>query len=231
MTKIQLDSSLTWTVPDFKIGIIHYTKIIVGESPQMIKGRTRLYQENLFLDLQDVPVTDRAGIREWRQLWKTFGADANRYRHSTENLMRRIAKENYLEPDHSAVDLNNFFSLQYEIPVGLYDAAKIDGDITVALGDDRIGYEGLNGRYTHLKNIPYSADNSGPFGSPYVDSVRTAVTENTTEALQIFYLRPSLQEAACRQLLESAGKMFMQIHGGDYTIQLLNAEEPQVIIE
>lgn len=230
MTLIQLDFSLTWNVPDFKIGIIHYTKIIVGESPQMIKGRTRLYQENLFLDLQDVPLTERAGIREWRKLWTSFGADPNRYRHSAENLLRRISKENYLEPFHSAVDLNNFFSMQYEIPVGIYDMAKLNGDIIIALGDTKTGLDGLNGRFNTLENIPYSADNSGAFGSPYIDSIRTAVSEETTDALQIFYLRPSLQEAECMQLLESAGKMFMQIHGGDYKIQLLNSEEPETII-
>ena len=39
--------------------------------------------------------------------------------------MRRIAKQNYLKPFHLAVDLNNFFSLQYEIPIGIYDAEKI----------------------------------------------------------------------------------------------------------
>ena len=106
--------------------------------------------------MQDTPVTERPGIQEWRTLWKTFGADPNRYRHSAESLMRRIAKQNYLTPLHSAVDLNNFFSLQYEIPVGIYDAEKLQGDIIIALGDDETGYEGLNGRYNALKNIVYS---------------------------------------------------------------------------
>ena len=42
---ISLDSSLIEKIPDFKIGIIHYTKITVSDSPQMIKGRMQLYQE------------------------------------------------------------------------------------------------------------------------------------------------------------------------------------------
>ena len=109
--KISLDSSLIEKIPNFKIGIIHYTKITVSDSPQMIKGRMQLYQENLFFEMQDTPVTERLGIKEWRTLWKSLGADPNRYRHSAESLMRRIAKQNYLTPLHSAVDLNNFFSL------------------------------------------------------------------------------------------------------------------------
>lgn len=230
MTTIQLNTSLTNIVPDFKIGIIHYTKIVVEESPQMIKGRTQLYQENLFLDLQDIPVTEKTGVREWRTIWKTLGADPNRYRHSAEALLRRIAKQNYLTPFHSAVDLNNFFSLQYEIPVGIYDAATIHGDITITLGNENTAYAGLNGRDITLKSIPASVDAEGPFGSPFVDSKRTAVTENTTDAIQLFYLRPSLMEQECLQLLESAGKMFMQIHGGDYKVSLISKEQPKITL-
>lgn len=227
MTTIQLHTSLTNLVPDFKIGMIHYTKIVVGESPQMIKGRTQLYQENLFLDLQDIAVTEKAGVREWRSIWKTLGADPNRYRPSAEALLRRIAKENYLTPFHSAVDLNNFFSLQYEIPVGIYDMAALQGPITITLGTEDTTYAGLNGRDITLKSIPASVDAIGPFGSPFVDSKRSAVSEQTTDALQLFYLRPSLMDEECQQLLASAGKMFMQIHGGDYEIALLTKQTPQ----
>lgn len=230
MIKVALDSTLLNKVPDFKIGIIHYTKIVVSESPQMIKGRTQLYQENLFLELQDKPVTERAGISEWRKLWKSLGADPNRYRHSAESLMRRIAKQNYITPFHSAVDLNNFFSLQYEMPVGIYDINNLDGDITVSLGNEETEYEGLNGRLNSLNNIIVTSDTKGPFGSPFVDSKRTAVTENTTEALHVFYLRPSLSPEESTELLAAAGKMFTQVHGGDFTTGLLFKDQQSLEI-
>ncbi|AWE08710.1 hypothetical protein DCE79_15600 [Lysinibacillus sp. 2017] len=225
---ISMNDSLFSVNNQFKIGLIHYNKIIVSESPQMIKGRTQLYQENLYLELQETPVTERVGIKEWRQLWKAFGADPNRYRHSAESLMRRIAKQNYLTPFHSAVDLNNFFSLQYEIPIGIYDVASIKGDIEIAIGTNETGYEGLNGRHNSLENIIHSKDSLGAFGSPFVDSMRTATSENTTEALHIFYLRPSLGESECKQLLKSSGKMFTQISGGDFNIALLTENNRKI---
>ncbi|KPN97958.1 B3/4 domain-containing protein [Lysinibacillus sp. ZYM-1] len=228
--EISINESLLAQHPELKIGIIHYTKIVVAESPQMIKGRMQLYQENLSLEMQDLPVTQREGIAEWRGLWKKLGADPNRYRHSAESLMRRISKQNYLTPFHSGVDLNNFFSLQYEIPIGLYDVAHISGSIEIALGHEEIGYEGLNGRFNTLNKILYSRDEEGAFGSPFVDSKRTAVTEKTTEALHIFYLRPSLTHEAANELLASAGKMFNQIHGGDYQIALLSNNAPSTTL-
>lgn len=228
--EVSLNPSLLTQLPELKIGIIHYTKIVVAESPQMIKGRLQLYQENLYLEMQDQPVTEREGIAEWRQLWKQLGADPNRYRHSAESLMRRVSKQNYLTPLHSGVDLNNFFSLQYEIPVGIYDIAHLKGNIEIALGNEETGYEGLNGRFNTLNHILFSRDEEGPFGSPFVDSQRTAVYEGTTEALHIFYLRPSLATEDAQKLLASAGKMFNQIHGGDYQIALLTNATPSTTL-
>jgi len=228
--EVSLNPSLLTQLPELKIGIIHYTKIVVAESPQMIKGRMQLYQENLYLEMQDQPVTERKGIAEWRQLWKQLGADPNRYRHSAESLMRRVSKQNYLTPFHSGVDLNNFFSLQYEIPVGIYDIAHLKGNVEIALGNEETSYEGLNGRFNTLNHILFSRDAKGPFGSPFVDSKRTAVSEETTEALHIFYLRPSLSTEDAHKLLTSAGKMFNQIHGGDYQIALLTNATPSITL-
>lgn len=227
---ISLEPTLNQKIPNFKIGLIHYNRITVGDSPQMIKGRMQMYQENLYLELQNQPPTERNGILEWRQTLKKLGADPNRYRHSAEALMRRIAKQQYLTPIHSAVDLNNFFSLQYELPVGIYDAANITGDIIISLGDEETGYEGLNGRYNTLKGIPYSKDELGAFGSLYVDSARTATNEETQEALQIFYLHPSLEEELAKELLQSAGNMFTQISGGEYKAALLTYTNPKACL-
>ncbi|WP_313894739.1 phenylalanine--tRNA ligase beta subunit-related protein [Psychrobacillus sp.] len=224
---VKLENSLFQIEPTFKIGILHYNKIVVSSSPQMLKGRLQLFQEQLFFDLEDKSVTEFDGIKEWRALWKKFGADPNRYRHSTEALYRRIAKQNYITPMHSAVDINNFLSLRYEIPMGIYDRHKIHGDIRLALGDENSIYMGLNGRENKLQNIITLQDTEGPFGSPFVDSVRTAVTEDTTEAIQVVFLRPSMNVEDGQQLLTSIGTMFTQIHGGDFTSTVLFHENKE----
>lgn len=218
---VKLDDSIMEIEPTFKIGIIHYSKIVVTSSPQMLKGRLQLFQEQLFFELDEKSVTDFGGIKEWRALWKKFGADPNRYRPSTEAMYRRVAKQNYITPMHSAVDLNNFFSMQYEIPMGIYDIEKIQGEVALTIGKEETKYTGLNGRENKLHNILTLQDNLGPFGSPFVDSVRTAVSENTTNALQIVFLRPSTSKADGQQLIHSMATMFTQIHGGDFDTTLI----------
>ncbi|WKA55862.1 B3/B4 domain-containing protein [Planococcus shixiaomingii] len=216
--EIQIDPEILKIFPDFKIGTIHYNNITVSESPQMLKGRLQLFQEQLYFDLEDKEITDFPGLLEWQLLWKALGADPSRYRPSAEALFRRIRKQNYIVPVHSGVDMNSFLSLQYEIPLGLYDADKISGAVEIAVGTEQDQYEGLNNRINTLTNILVSRDEQGAFGSPYVDSKRTMVTEQTVNALHIFYLRPSMDRDTAIQLLTAASNMFTGINGGDAEI-------------
>ena len=213
--EIHLSQELCTLVPNFKVGVIHYRNIHVGESPQMVKGRLQLFQESLFFDLEDKNVNELEGIKEWRQIFKLVGKDPNRYRHSAEALYRRVKKQNYLQPVNSSIDLNNFFSLQYEIPIGIYDLDKLSGDITIRLGDEGEEYQGLNGRPNSLHRLIINVDEQGPFGSPFVDSERTCVTEVTKNAVQIVFLRPSINIDEAKQMVKSLMDMFLQVHGGE----------------
>ncbi|WP_422122681.1 B3/4 domain-containing protein [Planococcus sp. X10-3] len=219
--EITVDPKIKEILPDFKIGIIHYNNITVSDSPQMLKGRLQLFQEQLYFDLEDKDLFDFPGLLEWKLIWKALGADSNRYRPSAEALYRRIKKQNYLTSVHSGVDMNNFLSLQYEIPLGLYDADQIDGNVDITVGTDSDQYEGINNRLNTLSNILVTKDQQGAFGSPYVDSKRTAVTELTKNALHIFYLRPSMDRDSALELLTAASNMFTGINGGEAEVSVL----------
>lgn len=213
--EIQICDELKQIIPDFKIGVVHYQDIVVADSPQMLKGRLRLFQESLYFDYSDKKVTEIPAINEWRTLFKTVGTDPSRYRPSNEALYRRVQKQQFLHTVNSAVDLNNFLSLQYQIPLGIYDVKHVIGDVKIKIGMDHDSYVAINEREVSLHHKIHSADQQGPFGSPFVDSKRTAVTTNTTEALHLIYLQPSQKNEESIQLLQALSNMFTQIHGGD----------------
>ncbi|MGM0878022.1 MAG: B3/B4 domain-containing protein [Bacillota bacterium] len=213
--EIQISDELKQLIPKFHIGVVRYQDIHISDSPQMLKGRLRLFQESLYFDYTDKKVTDIPAINEWRKLFKTVGTDPNRYRPSNEALYRRVQKQQFLHTVNSAVDLNNFLSLQYQIPLGIYDVSKLDGDVMIKLGTEQDSYVAINEREVSLTNKILSADQLGPFGSPFVDSKKTAVTINTTEALHLIYFQPSLSNDESIQLLQALSNMFTQIQGGD----------------
>ncbi|WP_042455082.1 B3/B4 domain-containing protein [Neobacillus dielmonensis] len=221
--EIRVSTELINLIPGFKAGIITYKNITVSESPQMLKGRLRLFQESIYFDFDSKTMTDFPGIQEWREVFKQTGKDPNRYRHSAEALYRRIQKQNFVPSVQSATDLNNFFSLKYEVPIGIYDADVLKGNVEIRIGATEEEYIGLNGRSNSLDHLIVSADQDGPFGSPFVDSERTAVTLKTRNALQIIYLQPSTDLDKAEKLTESLLNMFVQIHGGEGSYQIIDA--------
>ncbi len=215
MITVRIDSSLSAQIPAFKIGVLQYNDIVVADTPQMLKGRLQFFQESLAIDLETKELDEFPGIREWRDVFKQLRSNPKRYPPSHEALYKRIKNRKFLPSVHSAVDVNNFFSLQYEIPLGIYDLSKLHGDITIRLGTKTDAYEGLNGRMNTMTNKIISCDDEGAFGSPIVDSTRTKVTNETTDALHLVYLCPSTTIDEARKMLEAIGKMFTQIHGGN----------------
>lgn len=220
--EIKVSEDIKSLVPNFKVGIIHYSSIIVSESPQMLKGRLQLFQESIYFDLEDKPVTEIEGIQEWRAIFKKVGTDPSRYRPSVEALYRRIKKQDYLHTINSAADLNNFFSLQYEVPIGIYDSDKINGATQLRVGKSSDEYTGINGRVINMESKLLTSDATGPFGSPFVDSERTAVTEATKNAVQVIYLKPSLSVDQCEKLVQSLLDMFTQVNGGTGNFSILS---------
>lgn len=219
--EIQVSTELIELIPHFKVGVIEYSNITVGDSPQMLKGRLQLFQESIFFELEEKNVTDLPGIQEWRNVFKKTGKDPNRYRHSAEALFRRVKKQNYFASGQSAVDLYNFFSLQYQVPIGLYDRDLLEEPVEIRIGRAGEEYIGLNGRSNSLERLILTSDATGPFGSPFVDSERSAVTTATNNALQIIYLRPSTDMENAKKLTESLMNMFVQIHGGEAFYRIL----------
>lgn len=226
--KFHIEPAIFDEVPEFKVAIIHYNRTTVSDSPQMLKGRLQLFQEQLFFELEERTFNEIDGIREWRKVWKALGADPSRDCPSVEALYRRVSKQDYLKSHSSAIDLNILFSLQYGIPSGMYNCETLFGDIRVTKGHAEDGYDGLNGRFNSLRNILILKDGYSPFGSPYVDSVRSAITEETTEILHVLFLRPDMGAEEAQRLATACGTMFTSINGGEATASILDRGTPAV---
>lgn len=214
--QLTIHPSIFSKIQNFKLGMVYYNKTTVSASPKMLKGRLQLFQEQLYFELLDKPVSALAGIAEWQTVWQTGRATV------LEERLQQIKAHDYISSFHSAEDLNTFFSLQYEMPAVIYDAGKIAGAIELSIGGDEDGYEGLNGKFNNFSRLPLLTDSYSPFGSPYTDSIRTAVTEESENLLQLLFIPPSLSKENARQLTEACAQMFSSISGGDYTAAVLD---------
>ncbi len=69
-----------------------------------------------------------------REMYKRVGIDPTKRRPSSEALLRRVRKGEPFPRINSVVDVCNWCSLEFQLAYGLYDAAKIEGGVTLRIG-------------------------------------------------------------------------------------------------
>ena len=154
-----------------------------------------------------------------RQLYRNIGIDPTKNRPSSEALLRRTLKGHGLYQINSVVDTCNFCSLQFLLPIGLYDFDKIEGGITLRIGMEGEGYEGIRKDRVNVSGKITLADDRSPFGNPSSDSARTMITESTQNILFVIfapqtYSIPKLQQHskfAVDKMLEFSGGKIVEI--------------------
>lgn len=122
-----------------------------------------------------------------RQLYRAFSVDPTKHRPSSEALWRRVKKGLDFPLVNPFVDLTNLLSLKYQVPYGLYDLDKIEGDIEIAQGGEGETYQGIRKDIVALDGKILIRDARGPFGNPSSDSLRTCTTAETVNLLQVIF--------------------------------------------
>jgi DNA/RNA-binding domain of Phe-tRNA-synthetase-like protein len=127
------------------------------------------------------------GVQIARELFRSLGIDPTKRRPSSEALLKRVLSGKPMPRVNTLVDVGNWCSLDFLLPLGLYDAERIVGAVSLRRGEPGDGYEAIGDKIMNLEGRYLLADADGPFGSPITDSRRTAVNENTTRSAVFLY--------------------------------------------
>lgn len=182
--------------PSIHVGQIEYSHIEVGTSPQMLKGRLRLFQESLFFEYEDKVLEEVSAIKEWTDILKDVPFLP---------LLSNIQKEQFIDSTNSVQDLSIFFSLKYFLPILTLDADRIKGPLSLAKHEaGHIEWQdsaGLNGLFSQAS--------------------KAQISQDTKNILQIILFPPSISREKSEALIQSLTKMFVQIHGGESKYELI----------
>jgi DNA/RNA-binding domain of Phe-tRNA-synthetase-like protein len=148
-----------------------------------------------------------------RTMYKRVGLDPTKTRPSSEALLRRVRKGDTLPRINSMVDVCNWCSLEFQLPYGLYDAARIEGEVTLRLGEAGESYAGIRKDDVNVGGRITLADALGPFGNPTSDSARTMVTTATTRALLVVFAPLELDRARLIAVLDSSSARMGEFTG------------------
>ena len=122
-----------------------------------------------------------------RKLYRAIGLEPTKIRPSSEALFRRVVKGRPLYRINSIVDVCNYCSLAFFLPIGLYDLDKVQGDIVLRLGKAGESYPGIGKGTIHVEGRLTLADDAGAFGNPSADSLRTSIELPTRNVLMVIF--------------------------------------------
>jgi DNA/RNA-binding domain of Phe-tRNA-synthetase-like protein len=158
------------------------------------------------------------GVAQARRLYKSLGIDPTKVRPSNEALLRRVLKGEALYRINTLVDVINLRSLSFQLPYGVYDLRQLTPPITLRLGEQGEGYEGIRKDWVNVAGRLTLADAGGPFGNPTSDSARTMITTETTSAMIVIYVSPADAAVRLRSVLEETVALVMR-HCGSATAE------------
>lgn len=155
------------------------------------------------------------GLEQARQLFHAIGIDPTKRRPSSEALLRRALKNKSLYSVNTLVDVCNWCSLDFLLPICLYDTDKIKGNACIRIGRQEDSYEALSHQILSLNGRYCLADDDGAFGSPITDSIRTSVTLKTTHVLFIVFAPKEYPKEKMIHHLDVSVQRIIDICGGN----------------
>jgi DNA/RNA-binding domain of Phe-tRNA-synthetase-like protein len=164
------------------------------------------------------PPAERDGVRA--MYWKV-GLDPTRRRPSSEALLRRVIKGDALPRVNVVVDVCNWCSLELQLPYGVYDAARVSGDVELRTGAAGEEYPGIRKDVVHVDGRLTLADAIGPFGNPSSDSARTMVTTATAAVLAVIFAPAELPSASLAAALDLTSRRIKEFAGGRETARFV----------
>jgi DNA/RNA-binding domain of Phe-tRNA-synthetase-like protein len=149
-----------------------------------------------------------------RTMYRRVGLDPTKNRPSNEALLRRVRRGESLPRVNAMVDVINWCSVEFQLPYGLYDASRIEGQVTMRLGREGEAYAGIRKDEVHVAGRIIVADDRGPFGNPTSDSARTMVTTATRDALVVVYAPREIPAERMARVLDTTAERVLLICGG-----------------
>ncbi|MFC1564677.1 B3/4 domain-containing protein [candidate division KSB1 bacterium] len=199
---ISVHNSIFEKTPGYKIGCLELGDVEAGPSTEEFWDKFNSRIDAIRNEFKLEQIGEDKVITGMRRLYKSWKIDYTRYRPSSERLLRRVLKGNELYIVNTVVDVCNYISLIYKLPIGLYDKRKIVGGVEICFGNEGDSYMGITGLELSAGGKVTVYDDQGPVGSPATDSRRTAIDNNTTDFIGLFHCPENINEEYLDRMMD-----------------------------
>ncbi len=228
--QIRIEPQIFEAFPDVHIGVIVCQNIDNtgenGDILQVLTAEVEALPERITVDIIDHP-----HIAAWREAYRQFGSKPKKYPSSIENLTRRILK-GYVPPHiNTLVDVYNFVSIKYLLPVGGEDLDATQGDILLTIAtQDELPIKLLGedeSRAPHAGEVIYKDDLGALCRRwKWKEAERTKLTASTTRAILVIEALPPVTVEQLQTALSELETLVQQATGATTNSAILNASNP-----
>ena len=181
--RISISNNIKNAAIDIKLGAVYANVKYEKLNKELWKEIDKEIQRVSEIPIEQVKEIPQ--IASSREAYKAMGKEPARYRLSAEALHRRIINGKGIYQISNIVDIINLSSVKTAYSIGGYDQKNIIGDISFDIGKANEDYEAIGIGKMNIESLPVFRDDTGAFGSPTSDSVRTMITGKTKEILLI----------------------------------------------
>jgi DNA/RNA-binding domain of Phe-tRNA-synthetase-like protein len=135
--KLIISDEIKSNFPDYD-PIIFYITNFTNNNSEIAKTLLKEIQLELNNSITMEKINDNQQIKNWRKTYKSFGVNPKRILNSCEALLTRIVKGGEIPTINPIVDIYNYISLKYLLPIGAenWDSLKSDLVLKYSLGSE-----------------------------------------------------------------------------------------------
>ncbi len=231
-----IESDIFRIFPDLRMTVVLGRGLRIRKRLKELENLIEVNMKKLRQRMENKKLTDFTNIRSWRETYRQMGLNHKKYRPTVEALVQRMLKGHPFPVINTAVNAYMAVELLTMLPIGGYDLAVVDGDITLRVSKGGELFEPPGGKdmeFTVPGEIVYS-DNKTILTRHwnYRDCDRTKITENST--LIFLSSEAILKDISTRDLIETLYKIveyesaFCQ---GIYSTFILDYINPEVELQ
>lgn len=210
MINLTISEIIKEKIRGIKFGLLLANQVqVIKNDPSFVNDLSELIIELKNKFTNRMPSDDEI-VGHVRRLYRRIGWEPTQYRPSSEAIVRRLLKDKGLYRINNLVDYGNLVSARYHLPMGLYDKDNIDGDPVFDVGRKGESYQGISKDKIRAEGKLILRDDTGIFGNPTADSLRTSITEETHSALAIFFCPPEVNDYYLADVLNSLKNYYQQ---------------------
>ena len=224
--KFKIDPAIFATFPGLHIGIVKAKGVDNrGDCPEILEKIKKIQRE--IRDNFDMGTfSDHPKIQNWRDAYTLFGTKPKKHRSSVENLYRMTLEGRDLHAINRLVDIYNYASLCYMVPVGGDDLARAEGDILLrfAKGDEPFLPLGSDELQTARKGEVIYSDEREILCRRWNwrESEKTKMTEETQDVLLVSEGLPPVTAEEIEQIITDLSRIIQKYCSGETAVDVLD---------